>query len=83
MLDTTNSAELLENGHVLIADENNNRVIEVTRDKEIVFQQGRLNVLGSGFDLLNGPYDAKAIGDYTGLTPPFDWDTSEMPTSLR
>jgi len=27
--------------HVLIADENNNRVIEVTRDKEIVFQQGR------------------------------------------
>jgi hypothetical protein len=73
----------LRNGHTLISDQYNNRVIEVTRDKEIVFQQGRLNVLGSGFNLLNGPYDAKAIGDYTGLTPPFDWDTSEMPTSLR
>jgi hypothetical protein len=28
-------------------------------------------VAGNGFDLLNGPYDAKVIGDYTGLTPPF------------
>ena len=37
-LNNPNSAELLENGHILIADENNNRVIEVTRDKEIVWQ---------------------------------------------
>jgi hypothetical protein len=35
-LSNPNSAELLENGHVLIADENNNRVIEVTVDKQIV-----------------------------------------------
>ncbi len=29
---------------------------------------------GNGFNQLNGPYDAKQIGDYTGLTPPFDFD---------
>jgi hypothetical protein len=73
----------LKNGHTLISDQYNNRVIEVTHDKQIVFQQGQLNILGSGFDLLNGPYDAKAVGDYTGLTPPFDWESSELPASLR
>ena len=30
-LNNPNSAELLANGHILIADENNNRVIEVNR----------------------------------------------------
>jgi len=35
-LDSPNSAELLENGHILIADENNNRAIEVTRADVIV-----------------------------------------------
>ncbi len=35
-LNSPNSAELLENGHILIADENNNRAIEVTRDHRIV-----------------------------------------------
>jgi hypothetical protein len=33
-----NSAELLANGHVLIADENNNRVIEVDPTDNIVWQ---------------------------------------------
>jgi outer membrane protein assembly factor BamB len=59
----------LRNGHTLISDQFNNRVMEVTRDKHIVFQQGRLNVGGNGFNQLNGPYDAKVIGDFTGLTP--------------
>ena len=27
---------------------------------------------GDGFNLLNAPYDAKVVGDYTGLTPPTD-----------
>jgi outer membrane protein assembly factor BamB len=36
VLDSPNSAELLENGHVLIADENNGRAIEVNRDHHIV-----------------------------------------------
>ncbi len=35
-LNSPNSAELLENGHVLIADENNSRAIEVTRADVIV-----------------------------------------------
>lgn len=60
----------LANGDTLIADQLNHRVIEVTPDKQIVFQQGQLNVPGDGDDMLNGPYDAKAIGDYTGLTAP-------------
>ena len=30
-----------------------------------------MQVTGTGFDQLNVPYDAKVIGDYTGLTPPF------------
>jgi len=37
-----------------------------------VFQQGVLNVPDDGFNQLNGPHDAKRIGDFTGLTPPFD-----------
>jgi hypothetical protein len=28
-------------------------------------------LVGTGFDQLNAPYDAKVAGDYTGLTPPF------------
>ena len=42
-----------------------------------MFQQGALNMPGSGFNRLNGPYDAKAIGDFTGLTPPFEFDDNE------
>ncbi len=64
----------LRNGNTLISDQFNNRVIEVTPGGRIVFQQGKTNVLGNGFNLLNGPYDAKQIGDFTGLTPPFDFE---------
>jgi len=64
----------LKNGHTLISDQFNNRVIDVDHEGQIVFSQGVLNVIGAGFDMLNGPYDAKVIGDFTGLTPPFDLD---------
>ena len=64
----------LRNGNTLISDQFNNRVIEVTPAGKIVFQQGKTNVLGNGLNRLNGPYDAKQIGDYTGLTPPFGFD---------
>src|SRR4029077_15635206 len=37
-LNNPNSAELLPNGHILIADENNNRVIEITREGHIVWE---------------------------------------------
>src|ERR1700680_93845 len=35
-LNNPNSAELLDNGHILISDENNNRAIEVNRAKHIL-----------------------------------------------
>lgn len=64
----------LRNGNTLISDQFNNRVITVTPMGKIVFQQGMTNVIGNGFNQLNGPYDAKQVGDFTGLTPPFDFD---------
>jgi outer membrane protein assembly factor BamB len=61
----------LQNGDTLISDQFNNRVFEINKAGKIVFQQGEINVAGDGFNQLNGPYDAKEIGDSTGLTPPF------------
>lgn len=61
----------LRNGNTLISDQFNQQVIEVDRDQNIVFSQGTIGVSGNTPDLLNGPYDAKVVGDYTGLTPPF------------
>ncbi len=61
----------LRNGDTLISDQFNNRVIEVNAAKAIVFQMGTLNEPGIGAGLLDGPYDAKVVGDYTGITPPF------------
>jgi hypothetical protein len=59
------------NGNTLISDQFNHQVIEVNHDGKVVFEQGKIAVSGDGFDMLNGPYDAKVNGDYTGLTPPF------------
>ena len=67
----------LHNGDTVISDQYNNRVIEVNHAGKIVFQQGRTNVAGNGFNRLSGPYDAKQIGDFTGLTPPFDFDNDK------
>ena len=64
----------LKNGNTLISDQYNMQVIEVGRQQNLVWSQGKIAVAGNGFDLLNGPYDAKVVGDYTGLTPPFAED---------
>jgi hypothetical protein len=69
----------LRNGDTLISDQFNNRVIEVTMAKHIVADYGLPLDDGNniGYDLyttqkgLYAPYDAKIIGDYPGLTPPF------------
>ena len=61
----------LKNGNTLISDQYNMQVIEVDPDQNIVWSQGEIGVSGTGFNMLNGPYDAKVVGDYTGLTPPF------------
>jgi hypothetical protein len=72
----------LKNGDTLISDQFNNRIIRVSPEGAIVASQG-LPLAGGGtignnvgYDLpttekgLYSPYDAKVIGDYTGLTPP-------------
>jgi len=72
----------LKNGDTLISDQFNNRVIRVSSLGDIVASYG-LPLAGgdaignnAGYDLhttqkgLYGPYDAKVVGDYTGLTPP-------------
>jgi hypothetical protein len=66
----------LRSGHTLISDQYNHRVIEVNHAKHIVRTFGKIGDLGYnpesvGDGGLNSPYDAKRIGDYTGLTPPF------------
>jgi len=60
----------LANGNTLISDQFNDQVIEVDSSGNIVFSQGQIGVAGTGFNELNAPYDAKVVGDYTGLTAP-------------
>jgi hypothetical protein len=76
----------LRDGDTLISDQFNNRVIRINHDKKIVASYGLPldggGAIGNnvGYDLgstqkgLYSPYDAKIIGDYTGLTAPFDDD---------
>ena len=60
----------LKTGNTLISDQFNHQVIEVDPAGNIVFSQGQIGVAGTGFNELNAPYDAKVVGDYTGLTAP-------------
>jgi hypothetical protein len=72
----------LRDGDTLISDQFNNRVIRVNHKKNIVASYGLPldggGMIGNnvGYDLnstqkgLYSPYDAKIVGDYTGLTPP-------------
>jgi hypothetical protein len=60
----------LASGNTLISDQFNHQVIEVDSAGHVVFSYGQLNVAGNGAGQLNGPYDAKRVGDFTGLTPP-------------
>jgi hypothetical protein len=61
----------LKNGDTLIADQNNNQVIEVDpAGKNVLFTYGMIGVAGNAAGQLNAPYDAKVVGDYTGLTAP-------------
>jgi outer membrane protein assembly factor BamB len=63
----------LADGHTLIADQLLDQVIEVadTPRPYVVYSYGKLGVSGRGAGELDAPYDAKVIGDYTGLTSPF------------
>jgi hypothetical protein len=65
----------LANGDTLISDQFNDQVIRVDSSGNIVASYGTINTPGfsltSAATLMNGPYSAYVIGDYTGLTPPF------------
>jgi hypothetical protein len=65
-------------GNTIISDQFNDRVIVVNHAKQIVAQYGNLKDPGYGTGNtgqgLNAPYDAKVIGDYTDLTPPFEFE---------
>ena len=63
----------LSNGDTLISDQFNDQVIQIRPDGSIAFAQGRINTDGDDVNQLNAPYDAKVIGDYTGLTWPGDF----------
>lgn len=60
----------LKNGNTLISNQIDNTVVEVDNRGSVVWQQGKTAIQGAKFDELNWPYDAKLIGDFTGLTPP-------------
>ncbi|HEY2476758.1 MAG TPA: hypothetical protein VGI19_18400 [Candidatus Cybelea sp.] len=67
----TAHAVRLKNGDTLIANQIDNEVIEVTSSGKIVWQQGKIGPIGGKkFNEVNWPYDAKVVGDYTGITPP-------------
>jgi hypothetical protein len=77
----------LRNGDTLISDQFNNRVIRVKKNGKLEMQYGLPLAGGPvdpypfgnnfGYNLhttqkgMYSPYDAKVVGDYTGLTPPF------------
>jgi len=65
----------LANGDTLISDQFNDQVIEVTTttNPTIVASYGTINSSGyspSNASVMNAPYSAYVIGDYTGLTVP-------------
>ena len=62
----------LRNGDTLISDQFNDRVLEVDHGSpaQLVRQWGTTTVAGVGRNAFNAPYDAKVIGDFTGLTAP-------------
>jgi outer membrane protein assembly factor BamB len=52
---------MLPNRDVLIVDQGNQRVIEVTPDHRIVWQYGQTGTAGAGFDQLNNPNSAELL----------------------
>jgi outer membrane protein assembly factor BamB len=60
----------LRNGDTLVSGQFNDVVVEVDPSGSVVRTIGTLCVTGTGPNQLNAPYDAKVVGDYTGLTPP-------------
>jgi len=60
----------LKDGGTLISDQFNDQVIVVSKEKKVVWSYGSIGVAGHAAGQLNAPYDAKAVGDDTGLSRP-------------
>ena len=58
-------------GNTLISNQFDGQVIEINPQGTNVWSYGQIGVNGMGAGVLNAPYDAKVVGDYTGITPPF------------
>lgn len=67
---TPTNAVMLKDGNIIIADQFNHRVFEIDSMKNKVWQYGELNKSGNVSGMLNAPYTAFVIGDYTGQTMP-------------
>lgn len=64
------NAVMLKNKNIMIADQFNHRVFEINSAGKIVWHYGKINTPGNGKNMLNAPYTAFVIGDYTGQTMP-------------
>ena len=53
----------LPNTHILITDQANARIIEVTLEKKIVWQYGQTGVTGTGSNQLNNPNSAELLSN--------------------
>src|SRR5262249_49360159 len=62
-LNTPVQATYLPSGDVLITDQGNQRVIEVTPDHQIMWQYGVTGVPGAGFNQLNNPNSAELLAN--------------------
>src|SRR5260370_18488729 len=60
----------LKNGNTLISDQFNHEVIEIDPSQNIGWTQGMIGRSGTGFNMLNAPYDAKGAADSAALQPP-------------
>ena len=67
-------AIMTQEGNIVISDQINERVIVIDQHMHILHQYGILNTPGYGTSStqqgIDWPYDAKVIGDWTGLTEP-------------
>jgi hypothetical protein len=67
-------AIMTQDGHIVISDQINNRVIVIDKKMHILHQYGIIDTPGysttSTKQGIDWPYDAKVIGDFTGLTQP-------------
>jgi hypothetical protein len=69
---TPTRAVRLADGHTLVTETFVDQVIEIdgTPQQNVVYTHGGFGVAGNGANELNQAYDAKVVGDFTGLTPP-------------